>query len=198
MSVKTITNPKILTRKKKGFPEKIAKRTNRRQEKMIENLGAFEYHPDQRERFKSGELIQNWAEKYPNIFDEKDVRTALNQAKQYHFYEWLAAVLIFQSFGYLSLVESYQFKGHTRKLSVLQKYLKPEVYDLVTDHAKLFGNIQCPDLFVYSPHNTDWFFCEVKGPHDRLRKSQLEFFNVLGESSQKVIRVIHFKPANFS
>lgn len=165
---------------------------------MIENLGTFAYHPDQRERFKTGELIQIWAEQYSNIFDEKDVRTALNQAEHYHFYEWLAAVLIYQSFGYLSLVESYQFKAHPRKLTILQKYLTPKVYDLVTDHTGSYGNVQCPDLFVYSPYSSDWFFCEVKGPHDQLRKSQLKFFWALSEASQKTIRVIYFKQQDIS
>jgi hypothetical protein len=38
----------------------------------------------------------------------------------YHFFEWLAAVLVFQTFGYLSLLEQYEFKAHERKCAVLR------------------------------------------------------------------------------
>ena len=59
----------------------------------------------ERELFASGELWQQWVREYPNIFDEDDRRLARSQAKLgIHFYEWQAAVLLYQTMGYHSLV----------------------------------------------------------------------------------------------
>jgi hypothetical protein len=70
-------------------------------------FGDFEVNPKQRERFKSGELWQRWSEKYPYLFDADDVRIACTQAHLgYHFYEWLAAILVYHTTGYLSLIEA--------------------------------------------------------------------------------------------
>jgi hypothetical protein len=73
----------------------------------------------------------------------------------------------------LSLIEQYEFKAYGRKREVVKRLLPPEVFTLVTDHKPCFGGVQCPDLLTYSPDYSDWFFCEVKGPGDRLQKSQL-------------------------
>ncbi len=55
---------------------------------------------DGRERFQSGELARSWAERFPQLFGEADLRIALNQPR-YHFYEWLTAVRLFSDHGYL-------------------------------------------------------------------------------------------------
>jgi hypothetical protein len=165
---------------------------------MFRELGMFEYHPSQWERFKSGELRQYWAETYPQIFDARDIEIACHQAPapmNNHFFEWLAAVLIYQSFGYLSLIEQYEFKRHKRKQSILREVLTSEAFKLVTDHAGEFGGVQSPDLFVYSRDRLDWFFCEVKGPRDRLREVQVKYFSALSMVTKKAIRTVRFKPA---
>jgi hypothetical protein len=41
-------------------------------------------------RFHAGPLRIKWAARYPQIFDEQEVRIAANQAAG-HFYEWFAA-----------------------------------------------------------------------------------------------------------
>jgi hypothetical protein len=157
-------------------------------------LGKFPYRPQQRDRFKSGELREQWAKDYPAIFDEQDVQIAKNQLG-YHFYEWLAAVLIFHTYGYLSLIEQCEFEKHKRKQEVIKRLLPPEVFTLVTDHEPRFGRAQCPDLLSYSPDYSDWFFCEVKGPDDELRQSPLRFFEELARISGKQIRVMRFQTA---
>lgn len=164
---------------------------------MFKVLGTFEFHPKQWEKFRSGELREYWAKSYPDIFDAQDIAVASNQAQPttYHFYEWLAAVLIYQSFGYLSLVEKYQFKRHKRKQAILREFLTPEELDLVTNHKEAFGNFQNPDLFVYAKDRSDWFFCEVKGPKDRLREAQIKYFNALRMVCEKDIRIVYFKEA---
>jgi hypothetical protein len=82
----------------------------------------FEYRPQPWDRFVSGELWWQWAKEYPQIFDGQYIQIAKNQAgpkMRYHFHEWLAAVLIFHTYGYLSLIEQYEFKAAPER--------KPEV-----------------------------------------------------------------------
>jgi hypothetical protein len=169
---------------------------------LFSELAVFEYHPAQWERFKSGELWAEWGSAYPEIFDQQDLEIARNQAgppNNYQFHEWLAAVLIFHAFGYLSLAEQYEFKVQRRKRTILRELLPEDTFLLVTDHAQRFGRVQGPDLFAYSPDRSDWFFCEVKGPRDRLRDVQIAYFEELVAATGKDIRVVRFKtPKVFS
>jgi hypothetical protein len=165
---------------------------------MFIELGDFGYRSQQRDRFVSGELWKQWAKGYPDIFDEEDVRIAKSQAgpkMRQHFHEWLAAVLIFHTYGYLSLIEQYEFKKHKRKQAVAKPLLGDEVFKFVTDHKERFDGVQCPDLLSYSPDYSDWFFCEVKGPGDDFQASQLRFFEELAQISGKRIRVMCFQTA---
>jgi len=90
--------------------------------------------------------------------------------RNYNFFEWLAAVLLFESTGYLSLVAKYTSNNHPEKHDKLRRCLTPTV-----DAWPLTNESGQPDLFVYSPTNAEWFFCEVKGPADRIRENQLEW-----------------------
>lgn len=133
-----------------------------------------------------------WAKTYPMLFDEDDLRIAENQTEMgYHFYEWLAAVLIYHSHGLFSLVEKYQFASHPRKQDKVDKLVEPRIAELIRSHPD-YGNAQCPDLLVYNPDHSDWFFCEVKGPADRLRSEQAEFFRALADLSGKPINLVEF------
>ena len=55
------------------------------------------------------------------------------------------------------------------------------------------GRAQPPDLLMYAQDLSDWFFCEVKGPGDRLRAEQLSKFEALAETSGKAVRLLHLK-----
>src|SRR5690242_364239 len=168
---------------------------------MLENieLGTFPFTLQQRNRFQSGELWQKWTSRYPAIFDSLDVGLAKTQAREgmgYHFYEWLAAILIYESMGYLSLVEQYEFQSHTRKRHIVEKCVSAELFQLITDHKNEFGGVQCPDLFVYSSVSLelpDWFFCEVKGPKDSISKDQQRFFARLANVSGQPVRIVRFR-----
>jgi hypothetical protein len=168
---------------------------------MLIELGEFEYRPQQWDRFVSGELWGQWAKDYPEIFDQQDIQIAKNQAgpnMKNHFFEWLAAVVIFHTYGYLSLIEHYEFKVQARKREIAERLLPPEVFKLVTDHNRTFRGVRCPDLLAYSPDCSDWFFCEVKGPRDRLQENQSRFFAELARVSGKAIRVARFRTAGGS
>jgi hypothetical protein len=163
---------------------------------VLREIGVVEFHPSQWERFTSGQLWQDWAKSFPDIFDEMDVQIARNQAPppmRYHFFEWLAAVVLYQTTGYLSLVEQYEFPSHQRKRTILQRVVPPDLLEFITDHSIPYGHVQCPDLLVYSPDFSDWFFCEVKGPRDTLSQPQRQFFHALAERSGKQIAILRFK-----
>ena len=53
---------------------------------------------------------------------------------------------------------------------------------------------QAPDLLVYKPDFSDWFFCEVKGGKDRLREEQESRFEILSALSKKPVYMIKINP----
>ena len=78
---------------------------------MFETLCEIPTSRVQFEKFKSGELYEEWSRAFPALFDEDDIRVARTQAKLgAHYFEWLSALTVYQSLGYLSLIESYEFK----------------------------------------------------------------------------------------
>ena len=151
----------------------------------------FHYSAHQQQSFREGSLMCAWASAYPDIFDQDDFRLAAAQ-RDYHFFEWLAAILLFHTEGYLSLVEQYEFKCHKRKQEKLRHILASSpVLDLVLRRNK---GAQCPDLFVYKPDGSDWFFAEVKGPGDRLGDAERALFSSLRDCTGSAVRIITFKP----
>lgn len=148
------------------------------------------------EQFKAGNLWRQWATQYPQLFDADDVRVAESQAARgYHFHEWLADLVIFQSAGYLSLIESYEFKVQKRKQDILHRLLPDSVLEVVTDRTAS-RKAQCPDLLCFKPDLSDWFFCEVKGPRDTSRPLQEEFFQHIVQASGKKIKLFEFEYIN--
>lgn len=146
-----------------------------------------------RDLFCKGHLVEEWSTAYPMLFDDNDTQIALNQRHLgYHYHEWLAAILLYHTTGFLSLVEAYAYKSHKRKRKILESLATGEVFDYIASHG--ISNVtQCPDLLVYSADFQDWFLCEVKGPHDQLREPQIHFFGDLARISGKEIRIVRFQ-----
>lgn len=131
----------------------------------------FSFHRRQRERFREGALVREWCARYPQLFDKDDQRgLATRHQRKYHFLEWLAAILLFESSGYVSLVEKYTASDHPEKRDKLRSVLTPTLAAWLQINES--GQ---PDLFVYSPSDGEWFFCEVKGPGDSIRENQHEW-----------------------
>ena len=153
------------------------------------DLGEIRIDPRQLARWASGQLPREWHSRYPFLFDADDLRVADKQ-KTVHFFEWLAAVILHHTTGFHALVEKYEFvKSHARKKRVIEQLLAPELLEPVCDGRK---GAQCPDLLMFAPDLTDWFFCEVKGPTDRVRPTQQRVFDALAASSGKPIRLLRF------
>ena len=160
-------------------------------ELLLQELGTFHFDQNQRIQFRSGELSREWKRKYPNSFDEDDLRLALSQPKN-HFFEWLGAVVINQKYGFLSLVEQYQFKKHKHKQEILGQLNFPGLQKGM-EYQRRINRVQAPDLLVYAPDYSDWFFCEVKGGFDYLRQTQKDHFLALSQLSGKPIYQVNFK-----
>lgn len=158
-------------------------------------FGCFEYSETQRELFKAGILWKRWIRDYPDLFDKDDERLVESQAAyNYHFYEWLAAVLLYNLTGYLSLVEKYQFQNHLVKRNKLEKLLPGELLKTVYDSKR--RGAQFPDILAYRDDYSDWFFCEVKGPNDFIRKGQVDLFGQIERLTRKEVRIIRFKASH--
>lgn len=158
---------------------------------MFLNVGTVEFEPAQRAEFAAGPLRQRWRREYPQLFDPQDAVLAEHQPA-YHFYEWLAAIILHHATGYRGLVGKYQFDNHPRKRAIVAKLLGPAVRDLL-DARTTWGRTQGPDLLMYAPDLSDWFFCEAKGPRDTLSDRQRAFFSALAKASGRAIRLVEFQ-----
>ena len=70
----------------------------------------------------------------------------------YHFFEWFAAICLYEERGYLSLVEKYAYKVHAEKRKIFQSLVPASVFDFVTKSRNYgYGGRQAPDLLVYKP-----------------------------------------------
>ena len=143
----------------------------------------------QRDAFRAGGLRERWAKTYAplGLFDDDDLRIARAQPTS-HFCEWLVAVGLFETMGWLSLVEKYQF-AHERKQDVLRRLGAESLLQFVAGQREAFGSLQVPDLLVYAPDFSDYFLCEVKGPNDRLRPEQVRYFRALRDETERTIYV---------
>jgi len=138
----------------------------------------FTYSRAERERFKAGHLVRQWAEQYPFLFGPEDLETAsVPQAKGAGpFFEWAAAVRLYETRGYHSLLKDYASPLSPRKQELARTLCGEESAGFMEAAA---AKSQFPDLLVFTPDHSEWFFCEVKGPGDIVRKSEETFFPTL-------------------
>ena len=154
------------------------------------DIGCLEYHSSQRLQFGEGALRRQWFSQFPQLFDQEDFVRARNRTRPYFFYEWLAAIVLHQSTGFLALVTRYQ--TDIRKRAILPKIVSPEVLSALEDRTR-WGKTQGPDLLMYAMDYSDWFFCECKGPGDILSERQLGNFKDLVMAAKKPIRKLRFQ-----
>ncbi|WP_018868502.1 MULTISPECIES: VRR-NUC domain-containing protein [unclassified Thioalkalivibrio] len=146
----------------------------------------FTFHRERREKFRAGELSEEWVQRYPGLFDSDDVRILQTaHQRQYHFFEWLSAVLLFEATGYKSLMEKYCAKSHPRKITLFEEMVPGDVFGYLMGARS--GH---PDLFSYHPETGDWFFSEVKGAKDQLRDEQISMHEELKAMTGRRVRII--------
>lgn len=154
------------------------------------DLGTIKFRREQLDRWEAGQLHPVWARRFPDLFDPDDVRLATTQHPEgYHFFEWFAAIVLHHATGYLALVEKYQSAAHPSKKRIAERLLPPEIQEMLNDRTTVGGKVG-PDLLMYAPDESDWFFCEVKGQTDPFGDDQRKRFEALGIASQKPVRVL--------
>ena len=95
------------------------------------------------------------------------------------------------------MVESYEFKIQKWKRNRLQELGASELLGFFDNQGKAgFGRRQAPDRLVYAPDLSEFYFCEVKGPTDRLRPVQIEYFKAVCQQQQEERR-LSFSPWSF-
>jgi hypothetical protein len=158
----------------------------------FEVLGPLPFNEHTRSRFRSGRLARSWATEFPQLFDASDLQRALNQSHN-HFAEWAAAIHLYQTLGHLS-IQKYEFP-------VASKARAPMVTDILGASTAQWlwsrqgrRRVQCPDLLVYTADSSEVYFCEVKGPGDRLRERQIEFFQELVARTGLGVKLLTFAP----
>lgn len=115
-------------------------------------------------------LAEEWRASYPGLFDDDDLRLVRKQP-QNHFCEWLAAVFLSHRDGVYCLVEKYAYQNHARKVKLLNELLSSQEREFLRTLVKMAG-VQPPDLFLFRPDHSAYWFAEVKGPGDRLTDRQ--------------------------
>jgi hypothetical protein len=134
-------------------------------------------------------LWADWLERYPELFDEKDKQFFRNQAIfGYGFVEMLAIIFLYNATGYASIFGSFGWQTQPRKNLLVQELVSDKAWELITKMGEYHS--QPPDIFAYAPDKSDFFFCEVKGPGDRLRETQVQYFQLLQEVSGKPVYTI--------
>jgi hypothetical protein len=161
-------------------------------------LGPIPYSVRLRGSFREGTLAEEWVASYPQLFDALDLSQARNQAPSGHlFHEWFAAIALHVATGYRALVAKYQFRKHARKWETAQKLVGPSAWGAILERGTE-SRCHGPDLLMYAEDRSHWFFCEVKGPTDRIRSRQREYFESIAVITQRPIYVLSLREVSFA
>jgi hypothetical protein len=130
--------------------------------------------PGLRRKWVAGSLAGRWAREYPLLFDADDLRITKNgRQRLLHFYEWFLAIHLQKERAVLSLVEKYQYvRAHPRKAAIVAKLMSEKDSDRINAICTRYS-VQAPDLLVYMPDYSDFWFAEAKGPGDEPSENQL-------------------------
>ncbi len=137
-------------------------------------------------------LAAEWLASYPSLFEAQDFEQTLTQPTK-HFFEWLAAVHLHQRDGVFALIEKYGYGNHPRKVAALDRILGAGA-DIVRSLRPKYG-VQPPDLLVYTPDCSRYWFVEAKGPTDSVRSTQDSSYQILQDALGADIEVVHFIPS---
>ena len=82
-------------------------------------------------------------------------------------------------------MSKYGAEKHKLKRSLLKTIVPADIYDYIVEDWK-----GMPDLLVYSPDKSDYFFCEVKGPGDSMGAYQLKCAKNLSTMSGRPVNLL--------
>ena len=114
----------------------------------------------------------------------------------YGFVESLTIIFLYNATGYIPILGNYGLQTQPHKNAIVKELVSNETWGLVT--YKGGSQPMPPDVFVYAPDKSDFFFCEVKGPSDRLRAPQVKYFQQIQETSGKLVYTVKYRFAPFN
>jgi hypothetical protein len=135
-------------------------------------------------------LAREWMRRYPHLFDEDDFRCTRKQ-RDLHFWEWYAAIHIFETEGAHSLVEKYVYKNHPVKAARLASVLSQNQIDTLNAVCRE-THAEPPDLFVYVPGTHRFWFVEVKVPPDYVRPTQAANHEAITRELGVPVKILRF------
>jgi hypothetical protein len=147
------------------------------------------YPADLLDIWKSGDLAKQWMAECPELFGARDYRIVRNQSP-YHFGEWFVARHYWKC-GHRVLIEKYAFPSHPDAYRIASQLLGNAGIQFI--HAKRLS-CQPPDLLVYQPDMSRFFFAEVKRGRDRLKLSQQKFFEELERRFECEVVLVSLQP----
>jgi len=159
----------------------------------IVDVGQFEFPGELKQSWRLGPLRDKWAADYPQLFHADDIRQSCTQGfREYHFIEWLGAIILHSLTGYHALVTKYGFANHPRKKRVFERLLEPDQVAFIR-RSTARRVTQCSDLLMYEPDFANWFLCEVKAPGDRIRPQQASFFTERARLTGRPVNVVRLR-----
>jgi hypothetical protein len=130
-----------------------------------------------RNSYKNGQLLGQWAEKYPSslLFRTRPVHSRqLPPLGNFGFGEFFVGIYYLeQGFEVLRCFE--RKNKYPEVFAKAQQLLGPEASRLILRHRAQKPITRPPDLLVIEP-NRRFFFSEVKLPGDELNAGQKDFF----------------------
>ena len=144
---------------------------------------------------------KQWADDYRGIlFNDRDIQSKENSTQRHnYFHEWFSAITIFNRYDLRSFGGWYAAKdaAHRNKVEAIRERVSQDVGNAITTPvtAAKSPTAGLPDLFVYRDDNkTEWFFAEMKGPTDKISKTQEMKSDGLDQAAGKnVVRPIELE-----
>jgi hypothetical protein len=149
----------------------------------------FLYARGLRVQFKSGELPKLWQMQYPQLFNKKDL-SLTRAGSNYSFFEWMGAILLYHATGYLSY-HKWDCENHPEKHALFCRLVDPRFKRKTKQDSR--GS---PDLFVVAPDHSEYFFCEAKGPGDKIGPRQRTFARYILRRTGRKVTVLNFIPVD--
>jgi hypothetical protein len=147
------------------------------------------YYPDTLKARWPNPLAAEWQSSYPGIFDDDDFCQTQTQPTR-HFHEWLAAIHLFHRDGAYALLEKYHCGNHDRQVEIANRLLGPEGRAFLLQEVRGKMEVQPPDLLLFLPDYSRFWFAEVKGPNDSLSEKQVASHAVITKRFNVPVEII--------
>ena len=131
---------------------------------------------------------------YPMLIDGRDLEKAVKQAARGHYFkEWLAAVTLFNRYGYQSLFGQHSSPSAMSGRRTLSIESRPLKYGESFAIRSVSDALALPTCSSIQRTARKWFVAEVKGWTEQVQPNQLRLFKALGQVMDEPVRVIRLR-----